>query len=285
MCTTNKGFRAVITGKGGVGKTTLTSCLATALSRNGINVLAVDEDPQMNLPYALGLGVEQASLIVPLNMNKEYIEEKTGINPAKNSWGSMFKLNPDVDDVVERFGMNVAEKLNLLVMGTVKQAGGGCLCAENVLLDSTIRHLALRENEGILLDTQAGVEHFGRALSKGFSHCLVVSDDTFNALTVACHSAGLARQIGIPRVCLVVNRSREGTADKLSRFQTESGVNLAERFDGTVMLPAEPRFEKLEPEVNRVMECQDSEYAAVVSMIASRLCETDCCCSAALKAN
>jgi energy-coupling factor transporter ATP-binding protein EcfA2 len=125
MCTTNTGFRAVITGKGGVGKTTLTSCLATALSRNGITVLAVDEDPQMNLPYALGLGVERAAGIVPLNMNKEYIEEKTGINPAKNSWGAMFKLNPDVDDVVERFGMHVADKLNLLVMGTVKQAGEG----------------------------------------------------------------------------------------------------------------------------------------------------------------
>jgi CO dehydrogenase maturation factor len=111
----------------------------------------------------------------------------------------------------------------------------------------------------------------------------VVSDDTFNALTVACHSAGLARQIGIPRVCLVVNRSREGTADKLARFQAETGLNLAERFDGTVMLPAEPLLEKLEPAVTRIMDMQDSKYAAVVSMIASRLIAPDCCCSAASK--
>lgn len=280
MCTTNNGFRVVITGKGGVGKTTLTSCLATVLARNGINVLAVDEDPQMNLPFSLGLGGERAAKIVPLNMNKEYIEEKTGINPDKNSWGSMFKLNPDVDDVVERFGMKVSDNLNLLVMGTVKQAGGGCLCAENVLLDSTIRHLALRENEAILLDTQAGVEHFGRALSKGFSHCLVVSDDTFNALTVACHSAQLARQIGIPKVCLVVNRTRESSPDKLARFQAESGTDLATLFNGTVMLPTEARFESLDPEVTKIMDDVESEYATAVAKLATRLSATECCCSA-----
>ena len=175
MCTGNNSFRAVITGKGGVGKTTLTACLATALARSGVNTLAVDEDPQMNLPHAMGLGVEKASAIIPLNLNSAYIEEKTGARPGATGWGALFRLNPDVDDVVARFGVRVAEKLSMLVMGTVKQAGGGCLCAENVLLDSVIRHLALRENEGILLDTQAGVEHFGRALSRGFSHCLVVA--------------------------------------------------------------------------------------------------------------
>jgi len=56
MCqaTQSSGMRIVITGKGGVGKTTLTSCLATILASAGTHVLAVDEDPQMNLPNALG---------------------------------------------------------------------------------------------------------------------------------------------------------------------------------------------------------------------------------------
>ncbi|MRR06855.1 MAG: carbon monoxide dehydrogenase [Deltaproteobacteria bacterium] len=280
MCTDKKSFRVVITGKGGVGKTTLTSCLATVLSQDGINVLAVDEDPQMNLPYALGLGVERAAQIIPLNLNSDYIEEKTGINPKKNSWGSMFKLNPDVDDVVERFGMKVADNLNLLVMGTVKQAGGGCLCAENVLLDSTIRHLALRDNEGILLDTQAGVEHFGRALSRGFSHCLIVSDDTFNALTVACHSAELARQIGIPNVCLVVNRASGRTADKLARFEKETGTPLSNLFETLYQLPLEPLLADLEPEVTKIMENSESLYSTSVAALASRLCTSHCSCSA-----
>jgi CO dehydrogenase maturation factor len=279
MCTVNNGFRVVITGKGGVGKTTLTSCLAAVMARKGINILAVDEDPQMNLPYALGLGVEKVSKIVPLNLNHAYIEEKTGINPGKSSWGAMFKLNPDVDDVVERFGVKVAEKLNLLVMGTVKQAGGGCLCAENVLLDSTIRHLSLRENEGILLDTQAGVEHFGRALAKGFSHCLVVSDDTFNALNVACHSASLARQIGIPMVCLIVNRANEKTADKLRHFQDETHIDFPKLYNGILQLPDESRLQDMEPAVTAITEIAESGYGAAVIDLASRLSASGCTCS------
>lgn len=279
MCQSN-GYRVVITGKGGVGKTTLTSCLAAQLARNGVTVLAVDEDPQMNLPHALGLDVEQAGRIVPLNLNNNYIEEKTGIRPGASGWGAMFKLNPDVNDVVERFGINVSANLNLLVMGTVKQAGGGCLCAENVLLDSVIRHLALRNNEAILLDTQAGVEHFGRALAKGFNHCLVVSDDTFNALTVAEHSARLARESGIAHVSLVINRGKPGTAEKMARFDDYSGTGLAHNFDSVFLLPLEPRLETLEPAVTRIMDVQDSDYGTAVTALASRLGSHACECAA-----
>jgi CO dehydrogenase maturation factor len=278
MCKSN-GYRVVITGKGGVGKTTLTSCLAVHLSQSGVTVLAVDEDPQMNLPHALGMSVEQAGCIVPLNLNHDYISEKTGIRPGASGWGAMFKLNPDVDDVVQRFGVTVSPKLNLLVMGTVKQAGGGCLCAENVLLDSTIRHLALRDNEAILLDTQAGVEHFGRALAKGFNHCLVVSDDTFNALTVAEHSAKLARESGIGRVTLVVNRSKEGTPGKMARYDEYCGASLAHAFDDVFCLPYEPRLEALEPAVTRVMELEESGYATAVAALASRLGSHGCDCA------
>lgn len=279
MCSGNNSFRAVITGKGGVGKTTLTACLTAALAGNGITTLAVDEDPQMNLPYAMGLPVERARAIVPLNLNRDYVEEKTGARPGASGWGALFKLNPDVDDVVARYGVTVADRMNLLVMGTVKQAGGGCLCAENVLLDSVVRHLALRENEGILLDTQAGVEHFGRALSRGFSHCLVVADATFNALTVACSSAGLARQIGIPKVCLVLNRAADGAEARLDRFRQETGTDVKDRFDGVVAMPFEPRLSELEPDVTRIMSRPDSGYAVAVRSLAAALTARACSCS------
>ena len=281
MCQTQpEGLRVVITGKGGVGKTTLTSCLSTVLAGNGFNVLAVDEDPQMNLPHALGLDLETVSRIVPLNLHADYIEEKTGIRPGRSGWGAMFKLNPDVDDVVERFGLKIRDNLNLLVMGTVKQAGGGCLCAENVLLDATIRHLALRHNDAILLDTQAGMEHFGRALATGFGQCLVVADSAFNALTVACHSAALARQTGIPLVYLVVNRMSSSGSARLERFQNENGCRLDEIFDRIIELPAEPMIETLDPDVTKIMENRTSDYATAVTALASLLNAPPCTCSA-----
>ncbi|KAA0256871.1 ATP-binding cassette domain-containing protein [Deferribacter autotrophicus] len=265
----NKDFKIVITGKGGVGKTTLTSCIAKLLAMRGMNVLAVDEDPQMNLPYALGLPIEEASKIVPLNKNLDYIEEKTGVRPGK-SWGSLFRLNPRVEDVVQRFGIKVDDNLNLLVMGTVVQAAAGCLCAENVLLDSVIKHLALRDNEVIILDTQAGVEHFGRALSKGFSQCLVISDSTFNALSVAKHSAELARQIGIPYVHLIINKVKNNNEKQLTRFETMTQSDFSNLFDSVFYLPSEPRFEALEPDVTRIFY-ENSLYIVEISKLVESL--------------
>lgn len=266
---TNKGFRVVITGKGGVGKTTLTSCLAKILGQRGIRVLAADEDPQMNLPHALGLPADQVKGIVPLSRNPDYIEEKTGARPGK-SFGALFRLNPNVEDVVDRFGVRIDEKLSLLVMGTVVQAAAGCLCSENVLLDSVLNYLALREEEAILLDTQAGVEHFGRALAKGFSQCLVVSDLSFNALSVAAHAAELARQLGIPRIHLVVNRYREEVGDKLEAFARMAGKDTGALFDAIHTLPGECRFEELEPDVTRILE-QDSAYVTAVNALADEM--------------
>lgn len=261
-----KGFRVVITGKGGVGKTTLTSCLARLLGQRGIKVLAADEDPQMNLSYALGLPPAQAAAIVPLSQNPDYIEEKTGARPGK-SFGALFRLNPDVEDVVGRFGVRVDDHLSLLVMGTVVQAASGCLCSENVLLDSVLNYLALRDEEAILLDTQAGVEHFGRALSKGFSQCLVVSDLSFNALAVARHAAELARQLGIARIHLVVNRFRDESWGKLQRFAEETGADLKKLFDVIHTLPGEARFEQLEPDVSSILQ-MESDYVAGLHTLA-----------------
>jgi CO dehydrogenase maturation factor len=263
------GFKVVITGKGGVGKTTLTACLARLLNEKGLNILAADEDPQMNLPYALGLPVTEAARIVPLNQHHDYIEEKTGVRPGK-SFGALFRLNPRVEDVVARFGVQIATNLNLLVMGTVVQAATGCLCAENVLLDSVIRHLSLRENEAVLLDTQAGMEHFGRAIAKGFSQCLVVSDNSFNALAVASHSARLARQIGIPSVRLVINRIDSGGNHRLDRFDTMTGADTAALFDSIHVLADEPRFEELEPDVTRILK-ENSHYVEGLSTLADEM--------------
>ncbi len=263
------GFRVVITGKGGVGKTTLTACLARLLSQKGIKVLAADEDPQMNLPYALGLPLAQAAALVPLNRNHDYIEEKTGVRPGK-SFGSLFRLNPRVDDVVARFGVQIDERLSLLVMGTVIQAAAGCLCSENVLLDSVMSHLSLRQDEAILLDTQAGVEHFGRALAEGFSQCLVVTDTSFNALAVARHAAELARQSGIGQIHLVVNRRREDGSRKLTELLALTGIDLANHFDSVHSLPLEPRFEELEPDVTRILG-EESGYVQALQVLAEEM--------------
>nr|VFJ95639.1 MAG: CO dehydrogenase maturation factor [Candidatus Kentron sp. H]VFJ96274.1 MAG: CO dehydrogenase maturation factor [Candidatus Kentron sp. H]VFK02392.1 MAG: CO dehydrogenase maturation factor [Candidatus Kentron sp. H] len=232
-------FRVVITGKGGVGKTTLTALLARRMARNGLKVLALDADPQMNLPHALGLPPAEVRKLVPISQNAEYVAEKTGAMPG-SGFGRFFRLNPEVDDVVDRFGVVGPDGVRVLVMGSVVQPAAGCLCPENALLAAVAGSVSLRENEAILMDTQAGVEHFGRALAQGFRHAAIVTDPTFNGVQVALHAARLAGALGIPAIRLVVNRvgDPEEYDRTLALLDEEGGFPFASRhalpFDGTL---------------------------------------------------
>jgi CO dehydrogenase maturation factor len=244
-------FRVVVTGKGGVGKTTLTALLARHMARRGYGVLAVDADPQMNLPYALGLPSAAVRGLVPLSENADYVEEKTGARPGEG-WGLFFRLNPDVDDVVDRFGIRGPDGIRLLVMGNTVQPAAGCLCPENALLAAVTNSMSLHRDEAILLDTQAGFEHFGRALAKGFRHAVVVTDPTFNSLQVALHAARLAEDLGIGAIHLVVNRARgvHDFARTICRLDAEGGF----RFTSSHWLPYDELLPEVEPSVGPLLE-------------------------------
>ncbi|NJE54241.1 AAA family ATPase [Thermococcus sp. 21S9] len=244
------GFRVVVTGKGGVGKTTITALLARLLARDGYRVLAVDEDPQMNLAHALGIPKEVRAKIVPLNRNLDYIEEKTGARPG-TGWGLYFSLTPDVRDVVERFGVIGPDGVMLIVMGSVVQAAAGCLCPENALLSAVVRYITVRKGEVILMDTQAGLEHFGRALARGFKQAVVLTEPTYNSVQVAVSATRLARQLGIKHVHLVINKvKRESQVEKVERILNELGFN---DFTTKTVIPYDELVEEYDPEIEAIL--------------------------------
>ena len=243
------GIRIVIAGKGGVGKTTLTAIIAHLFSRKGLQVLAVDGDPQQNLAVTLGITPERAGQIIPVSKSVEYLREKTGAG-QDISPGGLLTLNPDVSDVIDRFSIPVTDNLRLLVMGGVRMAGAGCLCPEYTLLAAILRHMPLLQEQVVLLDTPAGMEHFGRAVADGFETALVISDPSYNALSVARESAILARQIGIKNRILVVNRS--GSPEDIRKVQVickEEGLFLKVFY-----LPADPEVVRSEPVVTPLLE-------------------------------
>jgi len=253
--------RIVITGKGGVGKTTLTALIARFLARRGMTVLAVDADAQMNLGYVLGLPPGEAAAIVPLSDNLDYVEEKTGARPG-TGWGLMLRLNPDAGDAVERFSVPGPDGVRLIVMGSLHQAAAGCLCPENTLLGAAMAAIALRPGELILMDTQAGVEHFGRALARGFGQAVVVTDPSFNGVAVAVHTASLARQLGIAHVHLAVNRVR-GQAD-LDRLDRHLALIGGQPFTSRHMLPYDDRVLDSEPAIDALLEASWSPFTSAV---------------------
>lgn len=258
----NAGIRVVVTGKGGVGKTTVAALLAHIFAREGKRVLAVDGDPQENLAAALGIPPDAAARIVPVAESRDYIREKTGAGPGVSP-GGFFALNPDVSDVTDRFSVAVAPNLRLLVMGSVKQAGAGCLCPEYTLLAAILRNLRLSPDDVVILDTPAGLEHFGRAVADSFSRAVVIADPSYNAVAVARESARLAGELGIPGIIFAVNRVRND--EDVAKVCGNDRCRPA--FPDAVFLPFDPAVMAADPAVASLLD-GDSGFAGKVRDLA-----------------
>ncbi len=194
-----------ISGKGGVGKTTVAALLARLLAAEGDRVIAVDADPAPCLASALG--IENADEIAPVTELKELIEERTGAKPG--AMGSFFKLNPTVDDLPDKLSV-VKDGVHLLLMGTVDHGGSGCICPESVMLKALVTHLILGQKDHLIMDMEAGVEHLGRATATAVDLMIVVVEPGARSIKTAKRVAELAAEIGIKNIAAVVNKVRDG---------------------------------------------------------------------------
>ena len=260
-------MKLAISGKGGVGKTTLTSLLAGVYVANGTTVLAVDANPDANLAMALGIPPTEAQNIVPISELTDLVEERTGARTGTSS--PFFKLNPTVDDIPDRFCLTRG-RIKLLVMGTVKQGGSGCICPESVLLKTLTSELLVRRSEVVIMDMDAGVEHLYRGTARAVDAFIVVVEPGQRSLQTARSIGNLAKDLGIER-CLVVGSKTRNEAerrfiiDSVPDFQVLGFVNyspaLAEAdLHGTGVYDAAP--EAVE-EVERIKQ-------ALEQMVASR---------------
>lgn len=197
-------MKIAVTGKGGVGKTTVSGTLARIFASEGYRVLAVDVDPDANLASALGVPEQSYLGITPFAKMKELAEERTG---ADSGTGSFFILNPQVDDLPERFCVE-HEGVKLLVMGTVEQGGSGCVCPEHTLIKRLMQHLLVQRDEVVIMDMEAGIEHLGRGTAGAVDALLVVVEPGKRSVQTARQIQSLARDLGIKRVFMVAGKVR-----------------------------------------------------------------------------
>ena len=150
-------MKIALTGKGGVGKSTLAAMIARVVRDQDNKVVAIDADPDMNL--ATIFDVSRAREITPIIEMKELIAERTGTEVGQPA--PFFTMNPKVDDIPESYWVD-QNGIKLLVMGTVQRGGGGCACPENAFLKSLLGHMMIARREWVILDMEAGIEHLGR---------------------------------------------------------------------------------------------------------------------------
>lgn len=210
-------MKIAITGKGGVGKTTLAALLAQVYADQGRNVLAADADPSPCLAGALGFPDELRARLKPIAEMDELIYERTGARPGQ--LGGFFTINPRVDDIPERFAVT-HRNVRLLEMGSVDIGGSGCICPEGAMLKTLFTHLLFRKDDVLILDMYAGVEHLGRATVDFVDAMLVVVEPTRRSLGTAAQIKKLANDIGLNRLWLVGNKVR--TAEEAAFLEAET---------------------------------------------------------------
>ncbi len=199
-------MKLAISGKGGVGKTTLAALLAQVYADAGCEVLAVDADPSPCLAGALGFPEEIRAKLHPIAEMDALIEERTGAKPG--TIGGFFTLNPRVDDIPERFSV-IHRGVRLLEMGSVDLGGSGCICPESAMLKTLFTHLLFRKDDVLIMDMYAGVEHLGRATVDFVDAMLIVVEPTRRSVGTAVQIKSLANDIGLTRLWLVGNKVRD----------------------------------------------------------------------------
>ena len=193
-----KPFTVALSGKGGTGKTTVSSLLIRSFIAMGESpVLAVDADPNANLHEALGITVHET-----LGSMREEAFTRT-IPPGMNRH----------DYVRYRFRQALVESegFDLIAMG--RPEGSGCYCFANDLLSECMKELG-RDYHFIVIDTEAGMEHIARGTIGKPDLLLIVSDPGARGLRTISRIHEIATQLGLEheKIGIVLNRFRHGTA-------------------------------------------------------------------------
>ncbi len=132
------------------------------------SVLAVDADPDSNLPDAFGVEVEKTLG----DVREVFQRSREEIRGDKEVWfeGKIFECIEELDE------------FDLLVMG--RPEGEGCYCYTNNVLRAVLRKF-MRHYNYVVVDCEAGLEHFSRKTIGNADIVIVVTDTSKKGLKTA----------------------------------------------------------------------------------------------------
>jgi len=255
-------MKIAVSGKGGVGKTLIAGALAHFFVKKGFKVLAIDADPSPNLALTLGISLDEASKIVPVSENPQLLESKTS-----TGFAGVYRLSFRVDDIVEKFAVGSPYGVNLLVMGTVKSAGGGCTCPANAVIRALLQHLFVERDEVVVMDMEAGVEHMGRGTAKHVDIMLIVVDPSLKSMETARKIYWLATEAGIKKAFIIGNKIRNSSESELiQRFADDNKIPILD------LVPNDERILKADMQGESPLKCgEDSVGITSIQKIGEKL--------------
>ncbi|MCP8317018.1 MAG: AAA family ATPase [archaeon] len=235
-------FSIAVSGKGGTGKTTITALLIKILSKKVEPMLVIDADPNSNLNEALGIKIENTIG----DVRESFLKNKDNLSPEHPKEEYLNYLIQS--SIIE------SDDYDLIVMG--RPEGPGCYCfINNVLrkiLDSVSQNYPL-----VLMDTEAGLEHFSRRTTRDIDLLLVATDPTINGARTAKRIKELCKElnINIGKILLIVNRvtpSMEGRIEEVIKTS---------EIDCVGIIPEDPLIQQFNIEGKPLLDLPSSSIA------------------------
>ena len=205
-----------VSGKGGTGKTLVSSLLIKSLTGSNKDILAIDADPDSNLPEALGIEAERTVGDVREELKKD--TAAGNIPQGANKWDILdYKI---MESVIE------TPDFDLLVMG--RPEGSGCYCAVNNILRKIIETIS-SNYDIIIIDTEAGLEHLSRRTTQNVDIMLVVTDPSKRGILTAKRIEELSDELDISfkNIFLILNRVKPENEEELLNKVNEIGLEIA----------------------------------------------------------
>lgn len=216
--------KIAICGKGGSGKSTITTLLARVLAASGYRCLVIDSDDS-NVGLHRKLGIDECpepliSYLGRFSIGKESL--------PSGEW--MTKDPLALSEIPHQF---VATKgnISLVVSGKIDNPFQGCSCPMVEVTKTLMFNLAPAEGEIILLDLEAGVENFGRGMEQACDTVLIITEPSFESIDLATKIQYLAEGVGVRRIRAIINKTVDEKQEEFIQDQlSERGI----RFLGCV---------------------------------------------------
>jgi len=186
-------MKVLVCGKGGCGKSTIVTLLSQEMAERKYKVLVIDND-ESNIGLHCRLGMTRPEDFMNYFGGKKILFEKT--KEITGKW--------ELDDLPKEY-LSKKGDIQLLSMGKIYEFGEGCACPINALSSRILEILDIKEDEFLIADTDAGIEHFGRGVESGVDSLVVIIEPSYDSTVLARKISRLGKQLG-KSTYLVLNR-------------------------------------------------------------------------------
>ncbi len=202
--------KIAICGKGGSGKSTMAALLAKSLRGKNHKVLLVDSD-ESNTGLHRMLGFDKAPRSIMDMMGgrkslKEKLPPKSPVGLARTGTDILARREIKIDEIPEEYINYSGDGIAMISVGKINEAMEGCACPIGALGKELLAKLRLEAGQIVLIDMEAGIEHFGRGVESGVDAVLIVVDPSYESIDLAERIYRVSKQMNIGHIYAVLNK-------------------------------------------------------------------------------